>query len=176
MTEIRKQKNVFWFVFAILAVFVAIYIYRAGRGPKEVAHPEWVTDVEQARQIARRQNKDLFLYFTGSDWCMWCIRLDREVLTDAAFVVPAEQDFVFVLIDFPRNRSGQSQTLQQQNAELAAQNRIEGYPTVILADSEGEPYARTGYQQGGGAAYLEHVRKLQTKKQPAEVSPQAAEN
>lgn len=176
MVEARKQKSPFWFFFAAIAVLVIAYVYLAGRGPEQVAHPEWITDFEQAQAIAAQQDKHLFLYFTGSDWCPWCIRLDREVLSDAEFVLPAQREFVFVLLDFPRDKSGQSQALQQQNAELAARYRIEGYPTVVLADSNGDSYARTGYRPGGGAAYLEHVRQLQAKKQPADNGPQAADD
>lgn len=172
MTEVRKKsKNAFWFFLAIIAFLAVVWVYQAGRGPAEVAHPDWVTDFEQAKAVAEQRNKDLFLFFTGSDWCPWCVRLDREVLTDAAFVGPAQDDYVFVLIDFPRDKSAQSQALQEQNAELAQRYGIQGYPTVILADSQGDTYAKTGYRQGGGAAYLEHIRDLQAKKQPAEAYP-----
>jgi thioredoxin-related protein len=160
MSKFRKQHKEFWFFFLLIAVLAVFFIYKNSRGPRQVAHPDWVTDFEQAQQTASQQNKDLFLYFTGSDWCMWCIRLDREVLTDAAFITPSQEDFVFVKIDFPRNRSGQSQAIQQQNAELAERYAVQGYPTVVLADAEGNSYARTGYQPGGGTAYLEHVRQL----------------
>lgn len=176
MVEARKQKSPFWFFFAAIAVLVIAYVYLAGRGPEQVAHPEWLTDFEQAKATASQQNKDMFLYFTGSDWCPWCIRLDREVLSDANFVLPARQEFVFVLLDFPRNKSGQSQALQQQNTELAARYQIEGYPTVVLANSNGDSYARTGYRPGGGDAYLKHISELQAKKQPAGASPQAADS
>lgn len=164
---VRKERSnlVFWFFLLLLSVVVLVTLIHRIRGPAQVAHPEWLTDFEAAKQLARQHNKDLLINFAGSDWCYWCKRLDAEVLMDAAFVIPAQEDFVFVLIDFPADRSGQSQSLQKQNQQLAQRFAIEGYPTIILADADGNPYARTGYQQGGGKAYLEHIRRLQVKKQ-----------
>lgn len=164
MADKKSINYVFWiFLLALLAVVLISAIYRV-RGPDRVAHPVWETDFQAAKEQAKAQNKDLLVNFAGSDWCYWCKRLDAEVMTDADFVLPAQQDFVFVLIDFPVDKSGQSQSLQDQNQRLAEQFAVQGFPTIILADADGNPYARTGYQQGGGTAYLAHIKELQAKK------------
>ena len=40
----------------------------------------WHTDMSKATDISIKENKPMFLFFTGSDWCGWCIRLQKEVL------------------------------------------------------------------------------------------------
>lgn len=129
-------------------------------GPK----PRWQTDFDAAVETARRQGRDLFINFSGSDWCYWCQRLEKEVFSKDAFWQEAADQFVFVLIDFPNDKSQQSDALQKQNEKLAQQFGVQGFPTIILADSTGEAYARTGYIEGGHERYLEHLRELQKEK------------
>ncbi len=76
---------------------------------------EWQTDLELAIQLSEKKNKPLMLFFTGSDWCGWCIRLQKEVFYKPEFIEWAEKNVILVDIDFPRNKSNQSAELQQQN-------------------------------------------------------------
>ena len=39
----------------------------------------WHTDMEKAIAIATKENKKMLLFFTGSDWCGWCKKLQNEV-------------------------------------------------------------------------------------------------
>lgn len=129
-----------------------------------VSADNWLTDFDKARQTAQQQGKDLLIDFAGSDWCYWCQKLDKEVFSKAAFLESAGKQFVFVLIDYPADKSGQSAELQKQNERLAKQFAVQGFPTVFLADAEGKPYAQTGYREGGAQAYLEHLRDLRNQK------------
>lgn len=120
---------------------------------------QWVTDFEAAKKKAADEGKDLFINFTGSDWCGWCIRLDEEVFSQKIFVSEAPTKFVMVKIDFPRKTS-LSSAMQKQNDQLAKDYHIQGFPTIVLADADGKPYAQTGYQEGGATAYLQHLAEL----------------
>lgn len=124
----------------------------------------WQTDFDAAVESARRQGKDVFINFSGSDWCYWCQRLEKEVFSKDAFWQEAADQFVFVLIDFPNDKSQQSDALQKQNEKLAQQFGVQGFPTIVLADATGEAYARTGYVEGGHERYLEHLKELRTQK------------
>lgn len=123
----------------------------------------WLTDWEKAKQTAAAQNKDLLIDFAGSDWCGWCKKLDAEVFKKPEFA-PAADDFVFVLVDFPNDKSRQSAELQQQNEQLAKEFEVKYFPTVYLAGADGKPYAKTGYVDGGPKAYLEHLEELKNQK------------
>ena len=120
----------------------------------------WLTDFEKARKQAAGEKKDLLVDFTGSDWCGYCIQLSENVFETEAFAQVAPKHFVLVELDFPRNTEGMSEATIAQNQELAELYHIGGYPTIILMDSEGRPYARTGFRPGDAAQYLAHLEEL----------------
>jgi thioredoxin-related protein len=128
-----------------------------------LASDGWLVDYEQAKTQAAAEKKDLLLDFTGSDWCSWCIRLRKEVFEEEAFKKAAPSQFVLVELDFPQDTSKQPEMVRKQNEALRDTFGIEGYPSIVLADASGRPYAQTGYQKGGAAAYLKHLEELRGK-------------
>jgi len=120
---------------------------------------EWPPNLKKASADAKAAHKYLLLDFSGSDWCGWCKRLDKEVFSTAEFKDYASSNFVLVVIDFPRGIP-QSDELKAQNQKLSDQYRVEGFPTVILLTPEGEFVGKTGYQQGGPEAYVEHLKGM----------------
>lgn len=118
----------------------------------------WMTNFEEAKKKAVLEKKDLLVDFTGSDWCHWCIQLDKEVFQKAEF--KGADKFILVELDYPNDKSKQSEEEQKQNADLAQKYQVQGFPTVLLMDSKGRPYARTGYQAGGAEVYNKHLDKL----------------
>ncbi|OHD08492.1 MAG: hypothetical protein A2086_05285 [Spirochaetes bacterium GWD1_27_9] len=123
----------------------------------------WVTSVEEAIKIAGKSNKDILVDFTGSDWCGWCIRLDKEVFSTEKWDKEASKKFVFVEIDFPQKKQ-LSPEQKEYNAKLQSEYQVQGYPTIILLDSKGKPYAITGFQEGGVDNYLKHLDSLSLRK------------
>ena len=124
----------------------------------------WVTDFEKAKATAAAEGKDLLIDFTGSDWCGWCIKLRKEVFDLDAFKTAGPKNFVLVELDFPQNKSKLSKETQEQNAKLQTQFGIQGFPSIVLADAQGRPYAQTGYQAGGPDKYLPHLDELRAVK------------
>ncbi|MBW8017562.1 MAG: thioredoxin family protein [Planctomycetes bacterium] len=130
--------------------------------PVVAEHDIWMTDYQAAMKKASAENKDLLIDFTGSDWCDWCISLDKEVFSHKEFIDEASKDFVFVMVDFPKKKLAPE--LKAQNDRLGKKYGIRGYPTIYLTDSKGEPYAQTGYRKGGPEKYLVHLAELREKK------------
>lgn len=124
----------------------------------------WVQDFAKAKEQAAKEGKDLLIDFTGSDWCIWCKRLDKEVFAEAAFADGAPKSFVLVKLDFPSDENLVTPEIKAQNEKLKEQYAVEGFPTVFLTDSEGKPYAQTGYQKGGAEKYMEHLAELKAAK------------
>lgn len=124
----------------------------------------WVQDFAKAKEQAAKEGKDLLIDFTGSDWCIWCKRLDKEVFAEAAFADEAPKSFVLVKLDFPSDESLVTAEIKAQNEKLKEQYAVEGFPTVFLTDAEGRPYAQTGYQKGGAGKYMEHLAELKAAK------------
>jgi uncharacterized protein YyaL (SSP411 family) len=120
----------------------------------------WSHDVDAALKQAKKEGKDVLMDFTGSDWCGWCIRLNKEVFSQKEFLPAVTKNFVLVELDFPR-RKQLSAEIKKQNAEWKDKFKVSGYPTIMLVDADGRPYAKTGYQAGGAEKYLSHLSDLQ---------------
>jgi protein disulfide-isomerase len=114
----------------------------------------WQTDYAAAKSAATQQNRYILLDFTGSDWCPYCIKMDKEVFAKPAFSTFADKKLILVKLDFPR-RANQSAAEKSQNQELAKKYGIEGFPTYVLLDPSGKEVRRqVGYLEGGPDAFI----------------------
>ncbi len=119
----------------------------------------WTTDYKKAQDEAKASHKLLLLDFTGSDWCGFCIQLDKAILQQPQFKDYASKNLVLMEVDFPR-RKAQSAETQKQNMELARRYQIEGFPTLVVLNGEGKTVWRyDGLYQGGIAAFLAELDK-----------------
>jgi protein disulfide-isomerase len=117
----------------------------------------WGTDLPQALNRARSENKLVLLDFTGSDWCPWCIKFDQEVLSTGKFAAYAGQKLELVKVDFLRH-TPQSDELKQANSALAKKFGVNGYPTYVLLNSDGGELGRqVGYRPGGPDAFIKEL-------------------
>jgi len=139
----------------VALVSVAVLLFQRGAA-SPVNHAELVN----ALDTAKSEGKCVFLVFSGSDWCGWCIKLEDEVLSRREFKEYAEDHLVVVTADFPRCRSDQSEDLMKRNEQLARDFGVRGFPTVLILDPYGRKIAKTGYRQGGAEAYVNHIKKL----------------
>lgn len=129
----------------------------------KVKQGDWLENYAEALAAAKQLKRPVLIDFTGSDWCGWCIRLDREVFSQKAFIKYAKRDLVLLKLDFPQ-RKKLSEALQKQNRELAKKFGIRGFPTIVIVDAEGKEIARTGYQRGGAKNYVDHLKDLLEKR------------
>jgi len=127
---------------------------------------EWHTDVNKAIKISVQSEKPLFFFFTGSDWCGWCKRLQREVFFKPEFTLWANKNVVLVELDFPR-RTKLPKATQKQNRELAQLFGVRGYPTVWLVTPtkvDGKvnfnKLGSQGYVAGGPSAWIAGANKI----------------
>ena len=141
------------------AVLVAVCAFAA---PLLAADGDiWITDFAKAKEQAAAKSVPILVDFTGSDWCGWCIKLDKEVFSQAEFQEYAKDSLILVKIDFPRKKLPEAEA--SANKALEKQFNIEGYPTIVLVDATGKELARTGYRPGGPAAYVTHLKDLLKK-------------
>jgi thioredoxin-related protein len=120
----------------------------------------WLSDFEKAKAQAASEKKAILMDFTGSDWCTWCIRLRQEVFDTEVFKKAAPKAFVLLELDYPQDQTKVSDAVRSQNEKLQEVYAIQGYPSILLADAAGRPFARTGYQKGGPEEYLKHLSEL----------------
>lgn len=117
----------------------------------------WETNFEKAKELAKKENKSILINFTGSDWCGWCKRLDREVFSKEVFASFADDSLVLLKIDFPKFTKLPEEQ-QRYNYELYEKYGVLGFPTIYLVDANGKVLLQTGYQRGGADAYVKHLK------------------
>ncbi|MDI9310401.1 MAG: thioredoxin family protein [Limnohabitans sp.] len=162
------NKKIF-FSIAFIAL-ISIFGFKTFTPKKEVKENlVWHTDVKKAMEIAKKEDKPMFLFFTGSDWCGWCMRLQSEVFKTTEFESWAKEKVVLVELDFPR-RSSQTEEIKTQNMQLQQVLGVQGYPTVWFVKSEQKDGAislqrlgSTGYVAGGPKVWIEGANQILTK-------------
>lgn len=131
----------------------------ANQAGRQVSVP-WQTNYEQAVQQAKATSKPLLLFFTGSDWCGWCNKLDEEAFETTEFANAAGTQFIFVKLDFPLY-SSQDPQLKSQNKELQQKFDVRSFPTVIVVDpKQNQQMGVTGYRPGGGKSFADYLLKM----------------
>lgn len=121
----------------------------------------WHTDMKKASEIATKENKPVMMFFTGSDWCGWCKRLQREVFETQDFKSWAKDNVVLMELDFPR-RSNQEESVKAQNYQLQRIFSVRGYPTIFFVNPEEKSNGKVnlnnlgsiGYVKGGAQKWL----------------------
>lgn len=127
-----------------------------------IAASGWSDDYDKAVAQAKTDKKMVLLDFTGSDWCGWCIKLDKEVFSKPKFKEYAKENLVLVEVDFPQGKRLPKKT-KEQNEKLKAEHGIRGFPTIVVLDPEGKKVGQLGYMEGGPEAFIAALEKLKTK-------------
>ena len=134
----------------IFSFFIALIASGSCRA-QEIAH--WNTDYAKALAQAKTESRPLLLDFTGSDWCGWCMKFEKEVLKTKEFKDYAAKNLVLVVVDFPQAKF-QSKKLKDQNAQLQTQFKVKGYPHFVLISKDGTELGQAGYLEGGPSAFI----------------------
>jgi thioredoxin-related protein len=116
---------------SILVLFLIFFINLNAQEKKVEGGLTWYTDLVKANEIAKASNKPIFALFTGSDWCVWCKKLQRDVFAKTAFTTWANKNVILVELDFPRFKT-LSPELTQQNNSLQQTFQVQGFPTVWM--------------------------------------------
>lgn len=127
--------------------------------PNESGEPAWRTDYTAALRQAGREHKLVLLNFTGSDWCGWCVRLEKDVFSKPEFKAYAARHLVLMKVDFPR-KTKLPASEAAQNAGLQQQFGVRGFPTLVAVDATGNKVAEIrGYVRGGPKAFIAALEK-----------------
>jgi len=146
-----KLKKIFLSIILLTAIMIGCSKSAASDGLS------WETNLEAALQKAKTENKAVLVNFTGSDWCQWCIKLNNEVFSQDDFQKYAEDNLILVKLDFPQNIPQSDETKAYNNLQ-AKKFGVQGFPTVLLFNSNGDMVLQTGYQPGGAATYVNHLK------------------
>lgn len=126
---------------------------------KRGADGRFLTNHPAALKLAKDLNRPVFAFFTGSDWCPVCQRMQKEVLMTPAFRAWAERSVVLLELDYPNKAL--AKPLKEQNDALKRQFGISSYPIVhLLAPVDGKSLGSiSGLFDGGPEVYIEQLIK-----------------
>lgn len=96
---------------------------------------EWHTDLMKVHDLSVKTKKPIFAFFTGSDWCGWCIKLQSNVFSKPEFIEWAKKNVILLELDYPRAKQ-LPPALVAQNASMQQAFGVTGYPTVWLFKME----------------------------------------
>ncbi len=125
-------------------------------GPKTENGLTWYSDMTKAGEVSMATHKPIFAFFTGSDWCGWCRKLQNDVFSKSEFIQWAKNNVILVELDFPRNKK-LSPELANQNSSLQQAFQVQGYPTIWMfflkkgpdgANYQIDALGSVGYPQG----------------------------
>ncbi|HEV7868323.1 MAG TPA: thioredoxin family protein [Chthoniobacteraceae bacterium] len=146
------------FLSKLTAVFTAAVVTSTAA----FAAAGWDDDYEKAVAKAKAEKKMVVLDFTGSDWCGWCIKLDKEVFSKKEFKDYAKENLVLVEVDFPQGKQ-LSKKVKEQNDRLQKEHGVQGFPTIVVLNPEGTKVGTLGYTPGGPAAFIAKLDALKGK-------------
>jgi protein disulfide-isomerase len=119
------------FLSLLMALAILPLIQAQDAAPRTEGELTWYTSLPQAHKLSEASKKPIFAFFTGSDWCGWCKKLQRDVFAKPEFIAWAKQNVILLELDFPRTKQLPPE-LAQQNNSLQQALGVGGYPTIWL--------------------------------------------
>lgn len=123
----------------------------------------WHTSFEEAKIKAEKENKNILLVFSGSDWCGPCMRLEKIVWKSPEFQIEADTNWVIYRADFPRKKINQlSPERAESNNKLAEKyNKHGSFPLVLLLDKKGKIIGSTGFKNASASEYIKLIHSFE---------------
>lgn len=122
----------------------------------------WNTNFEEVKAKAEKENKNILLVFSGSDWCGPCIKLEKVVWKSPEFQVEADKNWVIYRADFPNKRKNKlAPDMVETNNKLAEKYNKNGiFPLVMLLDPKGKVIGMTGFKNVSAQDYIKLIHSF----------------
>jgi thioredoxin-related protein len=177
LIKTHKMKHLSKIFFTAIAL--TLLFNQLGYAQEQKNGLKWYTDINEVCKLSNKTKKPVFAFFTGSDWCGWCHRMQDNVFAKPGFRAWAKKNVILMELDFPRMKK-LPDTLANQNNSLQQFFKVQGFPTVwifnIIKDkatnkfnitalgSLGYPQVEPGKEE---ATFLENVNKILKTKDKA---------
>ncbi len=97
----------------------------------------WLTDYETALVEAKKEQKNVLVYFTGSDWCPPCKMLKKDLFDTEKFRTVSRR-YALLYIDIPRKRDILTPKQMEHNSDVLAKLNKKGvFPLMVILDPKG---------------------------------------
>ncbi len=122
----------------LMFCFVSLMVFSQENSvEKSIAIPKWESTFELAKKRAKQEKKTILIYFSGSDWCGPCIKLDNELFHTDKFETFSKDKFVLYLADFPRNKDLVKEEVRKTNKKLSKKYK-NSFPMVLIINRKGK--------------------------------------
>ena len=120
---------------------------------------EWLSNFDETTLLAQKENKNIIMVFSGSDWCAPCIKLEKYIWKSNEFKQYADKNWVLLKLDFPKKKANRlSKEQQNHNDALAEKYNNNGYfPLVLVLDKNGNTLGETGYKKITAQEYIDEL-------------------
>ena len=107
---------------------------------------KWVTDLEEAKEIASKENKKIFILFTNSHTCVPCKKFKKTVIENKKFSDYAGENLVLLLVDYAslfteKKKIGDIEKLKKIPQKMANKGRGPWPYLFVLSNSGEELYS-----------------------------------
>jgi protein disulfide-isomerase len=123
----------------------------------------WTTDLDAALDRAAKNDMTVLALFTGSDWCPYCEKLDRDLVRTEEFADFIGTGIIPVFIDFPKKKTLQDEQVRK-NSEWKKRYAVVGYPTMLLFGSDGKVIGTVEYTGRDAASYIRDLKMSADKR------------
>ena len=143
-----------FFRFVIFGIFFTI-------SPR-VSFSQEYNNPDQAFLVGLQSNKPVLLIFSGSDWCLPCEKLNREIISDSVFKNFAAQHLILIEADFPQKiKLSKEQILW--NERLAEEFNPDGiFPYLLLLKADKSIISSLDYVHYDTVHFIEEIKNALT--------------
>lgn len=127
----------------------------------------WETSLEVAKAVSIREHKNIVLCFSGSDWCIPCMKLEKSIWESQEFKSYSREHFVLLRADFPKKKANALPKQQQDaNDKLAETYNKQGvFPLVVLLNDKGKVLGTASYKNIPPQEYIAMLHSFETNQQ-----------
>jgi thioredoxin-related protein len=131
----------------------------------------WEKSIDTGLKKAQENKKCVFLLFTGSDWCKYCITLEKHVLSKSVFKDYAEENLILVKYD---KRKKTSKSKQKKIKEVMEKYSARGYPTIFVLDPDNNKLGHMGSSEDPDG-FVTQLKQIVSTYKPPEDKEDAAD-
>ena len=119
----------------------------------------WLKNIDEAKSTAVAHEQFILMSFSGSDWCLPCMRLEKELFSTEEFIGYAEENLVLLKLDFPARKKNELPGEQVKHNEALAEkyNQRGSFPLVVITDASGNVQGYMQHPLTSPEAYIQSI-------------------